>query len=353
MNLGFIINSLELEKAKEFTTTSLALSAHKKGHTVYYLEIGDLTYYPDGQMGSKAYVLRPDDRFKDEEALMKKLKSEKVEIEQIKAGFLDVLSLRYNPEDERDERAWIKQGGLVFGQIAVTRGVLVLSHPYTLSYAINKMYFQHFPEEVRPKTIISRSKEAILKFYEENNKHIILKPLEGSGGQSVYNIDHSTNNLNQIIQAMAKEGYIIGQEYLPDASKGDVRFFLMNGKPLVKDGKYAAVHRLHPKDDFRSNISVGATIKKAKVTKEMLKLAEIVGPKIRNDGLFLVGLDIVGDKLIEINVISSGALQFCSDMEGVNFCDSVIESIERKLEIKSFYKGSLSNKQLAVMDSIF
>ena len=349
MNIGFIINSLELEKAKEFTTTSLALSAHKKGHTVYYLEIGDLTYYPDGQMGSLAYVLRPEEKFKNEEALMKKLKSDKVETETIKAGFLDVLSLRYNPEDERDERTWIKQGGLVFGQIAMTRGVLVLNHPYTLSYAINKMYFQHFPEEVRPKTIISRSKEEILKFYEDNNKHIILKPLEGSGGSNVYNIDN-TNNLNQIIQNLAKDGYIIGQEYLPEASKGDVRFFLMNGKPLMRDGKYAAVHRVHPKDDFRSNISIGASIKKAKVTKEMLKLAEIVGPKVRNDGLFLVGLDIVGDKLIEINVISSGALQFCSDMEGVNFCDSVIESIERKLELKKFYNGSLNNKQLAVMD---
>lgn len=352
MKIGFIINSLELEKARAFTTTALALSAHKKGHTVYYMEIGDLTYYPNGQIGSKAYVLHPEEKFKDEDELMARLKSDKVEKKNIKADHLDVLKLRYNPEDERDERNWIKQGGLVFGQIATTRGVLVLSHPYTLSYAINKMYFQHFPEEVRPKTIISRSKKEILQFYEENNRHIILKPLEGSGGQGVYNINKTTDNLNQIISTLAKEGYIIGQEYLPEAAKGDTRFFLMNGKPLMRDGKYAAVHRVNPKDDFRSNISVGASVKKARVTDEMLKLAAIVGPKIERDGLFLVGLDIVGDKLIEINVISTGALQFCSEMEGVNFMDSVIESIERKLEIKKYYKGSINNKNLAVLDSI-
>lgn len=351
MKIGFIINSLELEKAKAFTTTALALSAHKKGHTVYYLEIGDLTYYPNGQMGALAYVLHPEEKFKDEEELMAKLKGDDVERKTIKADYLDVLSLRYNPEDERDERVWIKQGGLVFGQIAMTRGVLVLSHPYTLSYAINKMYFQHFPEEVRPKTIISRSKKEILKFYEDNNKHIILKPLEGSGGQGVYNIN-TTDNLNQIISTLAKEGYIIGQEYLPEAAKGDTRFFLMNGKPLMRDGKYAAVRRINPKDDFRSNISLGASVKKAKVTDKMLELAAIVGPKIQRDGLFLVGLDIVGDKLIEINVISSGALQFCSELEGVNFTDSVIESIERKLKIKKYYNGTLPNKMLAVMDSI-
>src|SRR5690606_41690851 len=119
-------NSLEIEKANAFTTTTLALSAHKKGHTVYYLEIGDLTYYPNGQMGSLAYVLHPEEKFKDEEELMAKLKSEEVEKKTIKADYLDVLSLRYNPEDERDERTDRKSTRLNSSHVKISYAVFCL-----------------------------------------------------------------------------------------------------------------------------------------------------------------------------------------------------------------------------------
>ncbi|SDM35653.1 glutathione synthase [Catalinimonas alkaloidigena] len=350
MKIGFVINSLELEEAEYYTTTWLALAAHQKGHTIYYIEVGDLTYYSAGHMGSLARVVTPRQKFKTPHELLGAIKSEDAKQVTITSEDLDVLWLRYNPVDERDDREWIRQGGLVFAQVASDAGVLVLNDPYTLSHAINKMYFQHFPELVRPKTIITRRKEEILKFYEENNQHVVLKPLMGSGGSDVYMLNKDLANMNQIVTALGRMGYIIAQEYLPEAAKGDVRMFLMNGKPLMRDGKYAAVRRVNATSDFRSNISVGATIKKVKVTNKMLELAEAVRPKIIRDGLFLVGLDIAGDKIIEINVISSGALQFCGQLEETDFCATVIEAIEEKLRMRDYYEGKISNRELAVME---
>src|SRR5690349_13370413 len=98
-----------------------------------------------------------------------------------------------------------------------------------------------------------------------------------------------------MIDAVTRDGYAIAQEFLPAAKDGDTRLFLMNGQPLVVDGKYCAFRRISAKGDVRSNLHAGGRLAKATVTDEMLKLAEIVRPKLVADGMFLVGLDIVGD----------------------------------------------------------
>lgn len=349
MKIGFVVNELSWETTA-YTTTHLAYSAYKRGHDVYYLNVGDLTYFPDGSMGGKAYVVNAKKKLKNIEAFIAFAKSADAQSETIHSTVLDALMLRYNPVEKGDDREWIRQGGLVFGQIAARDGVLVLSHPDTLSFAINKMYFQHFPAEVRPSTVITRDPDEIVNFYNNHNKHVVLKPLMGSGGQDVFMMQGDTSNLNQIVETIGSKGYIIAQEFLPEATKGDVRFFLMNGKPIVIDGKYAAVERISGKSDFRNNISAGGSIKKVKVTQKMLDLAETVRPKLVRDGLFLVGLDIAGDKLIEINVISSGALNACVELEGKDFVGEVIASIERKVRYKELYGKDLTNKHLASME---
>ena len=124
-------------------------------------------------------------------------------------------------------------------------GVVVLNDPNGLSKAMNKMYFQTFPEEVRPRTLITRDREEIKAFAEEENGNIVLKPLQGSGGQSVFLIrPDDVPNLNQMIEAVSRDGYVVCQEYLPDAAKGDTRLFLMNGQPLRYKGRYAAFRRV-------------------------------------------------------------------------------------------------------------
>ncbi len=108
------------------------------------------------------------------------------------------------------------------------------------------------------------------------------------------------------LKRSAMKDTLIAQGYLPDAVEGDVRLFVMNGRPLEKDGSYAAFRRVPAKGDIRSNISAAGTAATVKVTPKILEVAEIVRPKLVADGMFLVGLDIVGDRILEINVFTPG-----------------------------------------------
>lgn len=263
---------------------------------------------------------------------------------------MDVLYLRYNPSEDTGGKPWEYDAGITFGQMAVLRGVIVLSHPFTLSYAVNKMYLEHFPETIRPRTVITRSYDEIRRFHEEQGGKIVLKPLRGYGGQDVYRLDENAANLKQIVESIGRAGYIIAQEYLPAAEEGDTRFFLFNGKPLVVEGKYAAVRRVNETGDFRSNMSAGGMPQKAEVTAKMLEIAEIVRPRLLADGIFDVGLDVVGDKLVEINTISSGGLNAAEELEGVKFGEEVVRMIERKVAHRRQYGTQLRNRALAVME---
>lgn len=178
---------------------------------------------------------------------------------------------------------------------------------------------------------------------------MVLKPLEGSGGKNVYMIDENQKNLNQILSTLNMEGYIIAQEYLPEVAHGDVRVLLMNGRILEQDGKLAIIRRVSGEGEFRSNFSLGATADRSKLTDAMQDIVDIIAPRLINDGLFFVGLDIIKDKLIEINVLSPGGLSWFGSIGLPDFTQPVIQAIERKLKYKKMHGGQISNKVLATM----
>ena len=126
-----------------------------------------------------------------------------------------------------------------------------------------------------------------------------------------------------------------------------MRLFMMNGEPLRYKGKYAAFRRLRSGDDIRSNIHAGGKKAKADVDATALRIAEIVRPKLVADGMFMVGLDIVGDKLMEINVFSPGGLGSAQSFENVNFAVAVIEALERKVQYMGFYQRNFNNVDMA------
>jgi glutathione synthase len=348
MRIGFIINDIETEYAG-YTTVKLAQTAHNKGHDAYLIGVGDLIYNPDGQMGGKAYSA-PGEKYKTGESYMKALRSEKAIIQNITSQDLDVLMLRNDPAAENDNRSWARIAGVVFAQLAVQNGVIVLNDPGSLSDAFNKMYFQHFPESIRPRTLITRDVNEIRKFFEEQNRKVILKPLQGSGGQGVFIVqEDDAVNINQMVEAIGRDGYIIAQEYLTEASEGDIRLFVMNGHPLKYEGKYAAFRRKNEGEDIRSNVSRGGKVLPAKVTDSILGIVETVRPKLVKDGMFLVGLDIVGDKLMEINVFSPGGLNIVGKLYEVDFSDFVIKDIEKKVRYRKYYEGKIDNKTLATL----
>ncbi|GAA0893998.1 glutathione synthase [Fulvivirga kasyanovii] len=346
MNLAFIINDIKTEKS-DYTTVHLALTAHRMGHKIYLIGAGELAYTTDGRMSAQAHTVK-DTKYKSSDVFLKVLQeSEPVNIT---SDDLDVLFIRNDPSDDQNDRTWAQNSPYVFGQIAMKNGVLVLNHPVTLPNSINKMYFQHFPEIIRPKTVITRDQNEIEEFFKEQKNRMILKPLQGSGGKNVFLVEEKTKkNLKQIIEAISRDGYIIAQEYLPKAKDGDTRMFLMNGEPLKVDGKYAAIRRVNSNGDIRSNIHAGGHPEKAKVDEAMLKLADALRPKLIQDGMFLIGIDIVGDKLMEVNVFSPGTLNLMSTEYGVDFCKAVIEAIERKIHYKETYGENVDNATLAIL----
>jgi glutathione synthase len=157
------------------------------------------------------------------------------------------------------------------------------------------------------------------------------------------------SNLNQIIEAIGRDGYIIAQQYVPAAKKGDIRLFLMNGRPLELKGKYAALRRVAAASDIRSNIHAGGKAEAVEIGETELRVAELIRPKLVADGMFLVGIDIVGDKILEVNVFSPGNLNSCSRLAGVDFAVPIIDAIERKAGIVEQYARSFDNRHLAVL----
>ncbi|WP_025661959.1 glutathione synthase [Rhizobium sp. IBUN] len=347
MRIAFFVNSIESE-APYYTTTSLAMVASARGHDVCYVTPGDFVLRSDDSLAVRARA-PSGGKPKNEDTFIADL-NEKARVETIDVKEVDVLFLRNDPSLDAEERPWAAHVGAMFGRLAVERGVLTVNDPDTLMKAQNKLYFQDFPEAIRPTTLISKSLDEIRAFIDSQKRGVILKPLQGSGGRHVFRIKSSKeSNLNQIFEAVSGEGYLIAQGYLPDAVDGDVRLFLMNGQPLEKDGAYAAFRRVPAKGEVRSNISAAGTAAAVKITPEILDVAETVRPKLVADGMFLVGLDIIGDKILEINVFTPGGLRNLEQLYSVNFSATVIEALERKVSIRRHYGSQLSNAVLATL----
>jgi glutathione synthase len=348
MRIGLVVNNAMTEQ-KGYTTTRLGMSAINQGHEVWVMGVGDLAYDTNDTVGARARSV-PKNKYTTTEAYLKDLQGVKARQERITVDDLDILMLRNDPSDDSSSRPWAVSAGIIFGRMAMRGGVIVLNDPDGLAKATNKMYFQGFPEEVRPATLITRDREEIRAFARERGGNIVLKPLQGSGGQGVFLVrKDDMANLNQIVETLTRDGYVIAQEYLPAAAEGDTRLFLMNGQPLRYKGKYAAFRRVRTGDDMRSNVSAGGTIAEAEIDATALRIAEIVRPKLVNDGMFLVGLDIVGDKLMEINVFSPGGLGSAQKFEKVNFTLAVLEALERKVQYVSYYRRKFDNVDMATL----
>ena len=347
MRLGLFVNDIKTEE-EGYSTTRLALAATNRGHEVWYISANDFAYDPDGCIKARARSV-PKEKYKTLAAYHKDLQGKNARIERITVDDLDVLLLRSDPSQDASRRPWAQNVGVLFGQFAVRRGVIVLNDPAALGTAMNKMYFQLFPEEVRPVTLITRDRDEIKEFAREHGT-VVLKPLQGSGGSGVFLVrPDDIPNINQMVESISRDGYIIAQEYLKAAEEGDMRLFMVNGQPFRYRGKYAAFRRVRSGGDMRSNIHAGGTKAQAIVDETALKVAEIVRPKLVEDGMFIVGLDIVGDKLMEVNVFSPGGLGSAQTFEKVRFSLGVVDALERKVEYAKYYKRQFNNIDMATL----
>ncbi|MHC4579754.1 MAG: ATP-grasp domain-containing protein, partial [Planctomycetota bacterium] len=253
MRIGFVVNELQTEEPG-YTTTRMSMAALNLGHEAWVMGVGDFDYAPDERIHARGRMA-PKRRYKSLETYLADLQGPKASVERITVNDLDVLLLRNDPSGDTGQRSWAQAAGIIFGRAAMRRGVIVLNDPDGLARAQNKMYFQDFPEAVRPATLITREREEIRAFAREQGGNIVLKPLQGSGGANVFLVrPDDLANLNQMIDAVSRDGYVIAQEYLPAASQGDMRLFIMNGQPLRYKGKYCAFRRERRGDDMRSNV---------------------------------------------------------------------------------------------------
>jgi glutathione synthase len=347
MNIAFFVNDVTTEKP-DFSTTRLALAAVRRGHDVWYLDANDLSYQPDEHLSARARCV-PGNSVDSRNDLIAQAQSSEKPM-QLVFDDLHVLMLRNDPADDFQTRSWAPPFGVIFGEMAAERGVLVLNDPRGLSRALNKLYFQDFPAEVRPRTLISRDRDELKVFLRDQGDKAVLKPLQGSGGAGVFLVRQDDDaNINQMLDAVLRDGYAVAQEYLQEAAEGDTRILLMNGEPLRVEGTYAAFRRLRADDDMRSNMKVGATPEKAEVDAQILDICMRVRSKLLQDGMFLVGLDVVGDKLMEVNVFSPAGLGV-EALTGVDFAPAIIEALEQKVhKAGEAGEGSMTNTRLATL----
>lgn len=200
---------------------------------------------------------------------------------------------------------------------------LVINTPSGIRMANEKMYALQF-QDVIPQTIVSQDKSVIREFLEEKGT-AVLKPLGGKAGEGILFLEKSDRNFNSLIEISTKQGYepVMIQTYLPAAKDGDKRIILLNGKPI------GAVNRIPTGNEFRGNMAVGGRVAQTEITEQEQKICAVVGPKLQQDGLYFVGIDVIGGYLTEVNVTSPTGIREIDRLSGTCLGKEVIAWVEK------------------------
>ena len=234
---------------------------------------------------------------------------------------------------------------------SVKDDVFIVNSVQGMREANNKLYTAVFEDpinEIIPVTHVSKNKDYLIRMIEESSSDkMILKPLNGFGGSGVILIEKSAmGNINSLLDFYISKSdggsdYVILQEYIEGADKGDVRILILNGVPI------GAMKRIPGEKDHRSNISAGGTIAKHKLSKEEKLLCTKIGPKLVKDGLYFVGIDVIGGKLVEVNVMSPGGITYMNKVYKTRIQEKVINFIESKvLERDAAFRRKSTLKKL-------
>lgn len=325
MKIAILVNKIETETPR-YTTTVLAKAARARGHEV--IELGATDFACGAAL--EGWGHRVPEGCESGREILAALESPETAV-RVSIDECSVLLLRNNPFDDMVERPWAAHAGIVFGEEAQRRGVLVLNDPLALARAMTKLYLERFDPKVRIPSLVTRHIEDVRAFLREHGR-IVLKPLFGSGGRAVFVLrSDDQDNAHQIFDAVSAFGYVIAQAYLPAARDGDVRLLMLDGKPLERDGKIAAFRRRSSEGDLRNNVTAGGHTEPIDDERPLRAIAEIVGPQLAKDGIWLAGVDVVGEHVLEINVWSPGGVLGASRFAGVDFATLLIEDIEAKV----------------------
>lgn len=200
---------------------------------------------------------------------------------------------------------------------------LVINTPGGLRRANEKMYALQF-KDVIPETIVSQDKSIIRQFVEKQGA-AVLKPLGGKAGEGILFLEEVDRNFNSLVEISTQKGLepVMVQTYLPAAKEGDKRIILLNGEPI------GAVNRIPTGKEFRGNMAVGGRVAATEITPQDQKICAAVGPQLRQDGLYFVGIDVIGDYLTEVNVTSPTGIREIDRLNDVCLGKEVISWVEK------------------------
>ena len=209
----------------------------------------------------------------------------------------------------------------------------VLNEPAGLREANEKLYALNFPGAIPP-TVVTYEIPRLKRFMEEQGGEMIVKPLDGHGGEGVFHARAGDRNLNAILEAVTRfeSRPIMGQRYIPEIRNGDKRLIVLNGEPL------GCTLRVPRDDENRGNIHVGGNCVKAEITARDREICRMLRPRLERDGLYFVGLDIIGDYLTEVNVTSPTGIQEIDRLDSTNLEARVIDFVEAR--VAALRKGS-------------
>ena len=312
IRVGIVMDPIESIIVKKDTTLAMMLAAQRRGWDLQYMEMGDL-FVRDGaaHAGMRPVEVRddPDDWFTLGDGRTEALAS------------LDVVLMRKDPPFDME---------FVYATYILERaeaaGVLVVNKPQSLRDANEKMFTAWFPQ-CCPPTLVTREHARMGEFLAEHGD-IIVKPLDGMGGMSIFRVRVGDPNVNVIFETLTLQEarYAMCQRYIPEIRSGDARVLLIDGEPIDY-----ALARVPADGDARGNLAAGAEGVAIQVTERMRAIAAEVAPALRAKGLIFVGLDVIGDYLTEINVTSPTCVREIDAAFGTDIAGSLMDTIEKQL----------------------
>ena len=309
MKLGVVMDPIDSINFKKDSTLAMMIEAQERNHEIIYMTSNSL-FINSGEasaISSRVEVRNdPSDWFSLGDR------------EEIKLSDLDAILMRQDPPFNSD---YIYNTYIL--EMASRSGVNVFNNPKSLRDCNEKVFATEFPQ-CCTKHLVSSEKSLLIDFvniYEDT----VIKPLDGMGGASIFRIKKSDPNLNVILETVTKHfsEKVMIQEYIAEISEGDKRILVINGKPMD-----AAIARIPAEGELRGNLAAGASAVAKSLSERDLWICNEVGPSLVEKGLVLVGLDIIGDFLTEINVTSPTCFKEYKELCDIDVAKKFIDSVE-------------------------
>lgn len=316
IKLGIVMDPISGINIKKDSSFAMLMAAQERGYQLFYMEMGDLAMVNGVAMAN----MRPLNVINDASKWF-----ELGEAKDTPMSELDVILMRKDPPFDTE---FIYATYML--ERAEEQGVLIVNKPQSLRDANEKLFTAWF-SQFTPETIVTRDAQRIRAFHQAKGD-IILKPLDGMGGTSIFRVKQDDPNLGVIIETLTNYGqqYAMAQAFIPEITKGDKRILVVDGEPVPY-----ALARIPMKGETRGNLAAGGSGVAQPLSESDWAIARAIGPELKKRGLIFVGLDVIGDKLTEINVTSPTCIREIQAAFDVNITDMLMNAIEARIKAKA------------------